>query len=797
MWKRFAGIILNYRITLLIIITSITAFMVYQSRDVSLDYNYVSLLPKTDPYYIEFAHFKKVFGEDANLTILGIKDSSFFTLDKFNDWKILQDSMKRIHGIKSVLSVSNAIDIIKNNESEKFETKNIFTKEIKTQAELDSLATIFKQRPFYNGLIYNDSTNVMLMVITMDKDIINSQAREGMIADIDKLASTFAQKYSVETHFSGLPYARTKISFLIRSELFMFIFLAMFVTALILYLFFKSFKVVIFSMLIVGIGVIWSVGTMGIFDYKITILTGMIPPLIIIIGIPNCVYLLNKYHNEYRKHGNKNDALFTMIHKVGTATFLTNVTAAIGFGAFIVTGNRFLVEFGVVASINIMGLSLLSITLIPIFFSFLDPPKSKHIKHLDYKYINKFVEKLIFLFVHKRMLVYAVVLVFMLISVYGITKVKTESYIIDDIPKNNPIYQDLKFLENNIGGVMPLEITIDTKKKKGVFQYNTLKKMDQLVSRLSKFSDISSPTSIVDALKFARQAYYNGSESAYKLPSQQELAFIFPYLPKQNDNSNFNILKSFVDSTEQVTRISYRLNDIGTTENKILVDSITRIASEIFPESKFKVVVTGSSIVFNQGTSFMVENLFSSVLLAIVLIAIFMATMFASLRMIIISLVPNFVPLLLTAAVMGYFNIPLKPSTILVFSISFGISVDNAIRVLAKYRQDLIITGGIIHESAVLALREIGISIIYTALILFFGFGIFTISKFGGTQSLGLLVSITLLISMFSNMIFLPALLLSIKHSVSGKAYVKSLIVIEEDNNLASDENSEEPLIKT
>jgi len=576
----------------------------------------------------------------------------------------------------------------------------------------------------------------------------------------------------------------------------MFIFLAMFVTALILYLFFRSFKVVFFSMLIVGIGVVWSVGTMGIFDYKITILTGMIPPLIIIIGIPNCVYLLNKYHNEYRKHGNKKEALFTMIHRVGTATFLTNLTAAIGFGAFIVTGNRFLYEFGLVASLNIMGLSVLSITLIPIFFSFLAPPKDRHTKHLDYKFVNKFVEKFVQLFVNQRKWVYCVVVILMLISAYGIKRVKTESYIIDDIPKDNPVYKDLKFLENNIGGVMPLEITIDTKKKKGVFQYNTLKKMDQLINKLAKFKDMSKPTSIIDALKFARQAYYNGSETSYKLPTQQELLiFILPYIPKQSENSNFNILKSFVDSTEQVTRISYRINDIGTAKNRVLMDSVSRIAHEIFPESKYNLVITGSSVVFNQGTSFMVSNLFSSVILAIVLIAIFMASMFTSLRMIIISLVPNFVPLLVTAAVMGYFNIPLKPSTILVFSISFGISVDNAIRVLAKYRQDLIIMKGNIPDSAVLALREIGISIIYTALILFFGFGIFTVSKFGGTQSLGLLVSITLLISMFSNMIFLPALLLTIKHSVSPKVLDHPLIVIEEDET-PGEQNSVEQVIK-
>lgn len=578
----------------------------------------------------------------------------------------------------------------------------------------------------------------------------------------------------------------------------MFTFLAMFVTAVILYLFFRSFKVVFFSMLIVAIGVIWAVGSMDIFDYRITILTGMIPPLIIVIGIPNSVYLLNKYHNQYKKHGNKIKALHTIIHKVGNATFLTNLTTALGFATFIVTGNNFLVEFGVVASLNIMGIFILSVTLIPIFFSFLAPPKPRHIKHLDYKMVNKFIEKLVWLVNHKRKLVYIIVSGIVIAGIYGITLMDTEGYIVDDIPHDNPVYTDLKFLENNIGGVMPLEITIDTKKKKKAYDYTTIKKMDELIEELRQIKDLSEPTSIISALKFARQAYYNGSATAYKLPSKNEmLGFISDYLPKQkaNDSSQVSkILNSFVDKDQQITRISYRLNDIGTIRNKEVADSITAIAHRIFPEEKYHIGVTGSSIIFTQGTNFLVKNLLTSLALAIGLIALFMASMFTSLRMIVISLIPNFIPLLFTAAIMGYFGIPIKPSTVLVFSIAFGISVDNAIHFLAKYRQELIATGGQIQVAAINSLRETGVSIIYTAGILFFGFGIFTVSQFGGTQALGLLVSITLLVAMLSNLIFLPTLLLTLKHTVSDK--IKPFIIISENGDDDDDEEEDETELK-
>jgi len=783
MWSKFAKIILHYRIVVLFIIAIVTAFMVYQSRGIKLDYNHPSLLPKTNKYYIEFEKFKEIFGSDANIAIIGIQDKHFFELNKFNDWVSLQDSINDIHGVKSVLSLANAIDIVKGTEKKKFNFKSLFTKKIKTQEELDSLSKIFKTRPFYKGLIYNDSTNVILMAISMNLELINSEAREEPMRQLEEIALSFGKKYHLDVHFSGLPFTRNKISLLIRSELLMFIFMAMFVSAVILYMFFRSFKVVFFSMLVVGIGVLWVMGTIGIFDYKITILTGMIPPLIIVIGIPNSVYLLNKYHKEYKRHGNKIKALYIIISKVGNATFLTNLTTALGFATFIVTQNKILIEFGIIASLNIIGVFVLSISLIPIFFSYLPPPKDRHIKHLDYKYINFFIEKLVNIVNGKKKLIYGVAGLIVLLGIYGILLIKTEGYIIDDIPHDNPVYVDLKFLERNIGGVMPLEITIDTKKKKGVYQYKNMQRMNKLINELKKYEDLSKPTSIIDVLKFSRQAYYNGKEESYKLPSKSELSFILPYLPQKAENKNFNAMDAFVDSTGQITRISYRLNDIGTIRMQQVADSIQVDIAKVFPAEKYKTGLTGSSIIFTLGTNFLVKNLFQSLTLAIVLIAFFMASMFISLRMIIISLIPNFIPLLFTAAIMGYFGIPIKPSTVLVFSIAFGISVDNAIHFLTKYRQELKTTNGNINEAVILALRETGLSIIYTASILFFGFGIFTISEFGGTQALGLLVSITLFIAMLSNLILLPALLLSLKHTVNVKLFKEPILKPFEGNN--------------
>lgn len=774
MWSKIAGLVLRNRIVFIVIVALITVFMGYHARQIELDYEYAALLPKTDSISIKMSEFKAKFGEDANIMVVGFMDSSFFQKDKFNDWIKLQNQLKKHPGIKNCVSISDLVEFKKDTAEKKFVSTNIFPKVIETQQQLDSLENKLKKMPFYENLVYIDSSKVYLSVLTWKKEYMNSKKRELLVEQLEKEISNWSNKYNVEIRYSGLPYTRTKISLMIKNELKFFIFLAMLVTALILYLFFRSFKVVTFSMLIVGISAVWALGTVHLFGYKITILTGMLPPLLIVIGIPNSVFLLNKFHSEYRRHQNKIKALHRVISKVGNATFLTNLTTAAGFGTFIITGNRLLVEFGIVASLNIMGIFILSITLIPVFFSFLKPPKEKHIKHLDYKLVGKIVNVFSYIAQNRRKTVYVSVFVLLVVAILGISKIKSLGYIIDDIPNDNQVLKDLRFFEKYIGGVMPVEVSIQTKKKKGILNLSTLKKIEEFQEDVKKYPFLSKSSSIVDAMKMAKQSFYNGNPDYYSLPGQQEKNFIFSYI--KNSSSNINVAQSFVDSSMMTARISMRVKDIGSVKMKKLAKDIDTDLNKIFPKEQYTTYVTGSSIVFSQGTESLVNNLLSSLGLAVILISIFMATMFSSFRMVLISLLPNVLPLIFTAAIMGFFNIAIKPSTVLVFSIAFGISVDNAIHFLSKYRQELISNNWDIKTSVIKALKETGVSITYTATILFFGFGIFTLSEFGGTVALGLLVAITLFFAMMSNLILLPCLLLSMEKRLTTKAFKDSFL---------------------
>ncbi len=785
MWIKVSSIILRNKILLLTVLAAITIFFGYHARNVEMSYEYANLLPKKDEAYKDYQKFVEVFGEEGNLIMVGVQDSNFFQLEHFKNWRNLCSDLSEIEGVENLLSVSNTYNLKKDTKKKRFEVEMVFPDTITSQAELDGYAEKFKTLPFYRKLVYNNETNAYLLAITVNKDKMKSKEREKMVLSIQQKCQQFEKEENIKLHYSGLPYIRVVNAIKIRTELFLFSALALFICIVVLFIFFRSFKAVFFPVLIVLIGVVWSLGMLHLFGYKITILSGMIPPLLIVIGIPNSIYMLNKFHHEYVSHGNKIKALQRVIIKIGNATFLTNLTTASGFATFIIVKSDILKQFGIVASLNILGLFVLSLLLIPIIFSFIEPPSTKHVRHLENKFVSRVIEQLLKMTQHYRTVVYIATIIILAVGVYGITLMKSSGYILDDIPESDPVYIDLKFFEKNFDGVMPLEIMIDTKNPGGAMQIATFNKIDQLEKKLANYTELSDATSLLNLLKFSKQAFYNGRENFYSLPNNREKNFILQYASTGEENSK--LLHSFMDSTRQTTRISIRLKDVGTNRMEELYTGFNADIDSIFTPDKYDVTITGTSITAFKGTQYLLKSLFTSLALAILLISGFMALMFSSWRMVIMSLIPNVIPLVFTAALMGFADIPIKASTILVFSIAFGISVDNTIHFLAKYRQELNNTNWDIKKSVVLALKETGVSMLYTSVVLFFGFGIFTLSTFGGTQAMGVLVSLTLLVAVTSNLILLPSLLLTLDRITTTKSFKEPLLQIydeEEDIDL-------------
>ncbi len=793
-WTRVARLILRNRFLVILGIVLATAFLASQIKYMRFSYTEANLLPENHEVNIEYNKFLEIFGEEGNIIILGVKDSTIFEPKKFNAWNNLVNEFKGLEEIDLTLSISDIKKLKADRRKRKFVLEDIYKSDPKTKKEVEVIKDqLFEKLPFYNNLLYNKNTGTLQTVIYLKKDIINTPIRRDFIYNkLIPVIENFELENEVDIRISGMPYIRTLNSQNIQDEIGLFVFGALLITAVIFFFFFRSFRATFITLLVVLVGVVWAFGYIGWFRYEITVLSALIPPLIIVIGVPNAVFLINKYQQEIKKHGNQAKSLQRVISKVGNATLMTNLTTASGFATFVFVKSNLLKEFGILASVNIVSIFLLALFIIPVIYSFMPIPKEKHLNHLERKWIENIVNWMEKMVREQRIGVYFTTVFFIIIGIIGIYQIRVSGSLIEDMPKSMPFFKDIKFFEKEFGGVMPLEILIDTKKEKGVMKLSTLKRMEKINDIIESFPELSPSVSVVNLVKYSKQAYYRGIPKYYQLPTAQERSYIFAYT--KNSESDVGMLTSFVDSTGRYARMTTYMKDIGTDKMEVIQGRLQQLIDKEFPAENYSVSLTGKAFVFIKGTNYLIKNLVISLSLAIFLIAIFMAWMFRSPQMILISLIPNILPLLITAGMMGFFDIPIKPSTILVFSIAFGISVDDTIHFLAKYRQELIVNRWKIKPSVYAALRETGVSMFYTSIVLFFGFLVFTLSSFGGTISLGGLVSATLLLAMISNLILLPSLLLTFERKIANKKVFKEpkIKIVS-----VSDENSEEDAKKS
>ena len=772
-WGLVARLILRNRFLILLGILLLTGYWSTQWKNMQFTFTEANLLPDNHPENILYQSFIQTFGEEGNVIVIAVQDSSFYTPSQRLAWKALNEKIECYQEINFVLSTENIQELVKDNKNKSFVLKEV-SEELPPEGKFPGKfkEKLYLELPFFENLLFEKNSNTIRSIIYMDPEIVNTAQRKDFIFDVFiPLIKNYEETYDSDIRVSGMPYIRTLNAQNIVDEIGLFVLGAALITTLIFFLFFRSLRATFISLIVVAIGVMWAFGILGWLGYEITVLTALIPPLIIVIGVPNCIFLINKYQQEIAKHRNQAKSLQRVIAKIGNATLMTNLTTASGFATFILTNSKILKEFGVVASINIIAIFLLSLLIIPITYSFMERPNKKHLRHLKNKTVDFFVMWMEKTVRKKRVNVYLISLLGLIIGITGIYQIKISGSLIEDMPKSAPFFKDILFFDATINGIVPLEIWIDSKREEGIVRPATLRRMNQLQETIDEIPELAPSLSVVNAVKYAKQAYYNGNPNYFALPTSQENSFIYPFL--NSSNSNSQLLNGYVDSTGQFGRITTYMKDIKTSRMEEIEADLKESIAKIFPKDRYGVNITGKSLLFLKGTKYLINNLILSLSLAILLIALFMAFLFRSFKMILISLIPNLLPLIITAGVMGFTGIPLKPSTILVFSIAFGISVDDTIHFLAKYRQELIANGWKINKAVFAALRETGISMFYTSVVLFFGFSIFMSSNFGGTQALGGLVAVTLMMAMLANLVLLPSLLISLEDSISNDKVLK------------------------
>ncbi|MEK9583480.1 MAG: MMPL family transporter [Flavobacteriaceae bacterium] len=771
-WPFVARIILRNRVWWIAGLVLLTAFFIAQWRHVKFSNEETSVLPTDHPEIIKYTQFTDVFGAEDNAILIAVEGRDLFTANSFNAWNRLSKQLEAAPEIVSVVSLDNIEEIVRTGnqlEAQAFNPREALSDE----NAKSKLYHLFERLPFYENLIYDPNSRAIRTIAFMDPDVVNTKVRsEFILNEFKSLVENFERASGADAKISGMPYIKTRNAETLKKEMILFVIGALLVTALIFFFFFRSYRATFISMVVVLIGVSWSFGIIGLLGFEITILTALIPPLIIVIGIPNCIFLINKYQQEVKKHGNQARSLIRVISKVGNATLMTNLTTASGFATFIILSSSLLREFGIVASINIIGIFILSLLIIPIIYSYMSLPKNKHLQHLNTPWIDLFVKTMENIVREHRITVYITSVVLLVLSIIGIYQIEITGSRIEDLPKNTDFYEDILFYEKDFNGILPVEILVDTGRENGALSGATLSRVEKLSEEIGENPELSTPLSISNLFKYAKQAYYKGLRKYYQLPTRQERNFI---LDAANTalSGEADLTSSMVDSEKRRIRLSLMMKDVKTSRMEEIEEDLNKSIEKIFPKERYDVALTGKALLYLKGTRYLVNNLVLSLFLAVVLISLLMAYLFRSFQMIIISLVPNLLPLIITAGIMGFIGVPIKPSTILIFSIAFGISVDDTIHFLAKYRQELVQNNWQIKKSVYAALKETGVSMFYTSIVLFFGFSVFMISNYGGTKALGGLISATLLFAMLANLVLLPCLLLSLERNIANNRVLK------------------------
>jgi predicted RND superfamily exporter protein len=773
-WDWIGKSILRYKFPLLGFILLLTIGLGFKASQIQLSYELAKILPKTDERFQLYEGFKKKYGEDGAVMVIAIENDQIFNPEEFKAWRELSSTVKKQPGIKNVLSLATLPELYLDSTEKKFKTRLLLdSSAVLNQENLSQFKAQLGNLPIYKNFLYTEDLKTHLLLITLDQKVINDKGRITLVRNIKALGEQYQAKMKHTVHMTGMPFIRTEYTSQVTKELSLFLGLAILVTSLILLFFFRSLQVVFFANIVVLVGIIASLATIVFFGFKITLLSGLIPPLIVVIGIPNVIFLLNKYHETYLAGKSKEESLIESASKVGRTLFLANLTTSIGFGVFAFTGSALLVEFGVVAALNVMITFFISLVLIPIFFSFLAPPQKKDLAHFESIRVNKFLNRVDVWVLHHRKFIYGFISIILVISIYGLTKIQAVGYIVDDLPRDNAIYTDLKFVEDRFKGVMPFEITIDAFEKGRALTPELLAKIKRTEKLIAKYPEFTQGLSILTATKYLYQVYRGGDPKYFTLPGIDELAKLKDFQSSLNGKNN--MFSGFLDKEQRFTRVSFQMQDAGTVRTRALfdeiqpkIDSIFRTdieTGELLPKDDkrgYQADVTGNSVIYAFQTEYLQVNLIESTITAIVLICILMALLFRSWKMVLISTLPSLIPLIITAGLMGYFGIALKPSTILIFSIAFGISSDGTIYFLTRYKEEWAKNNKNIQKAVQTTILKTGVSMFYTAMILFFGFFIFTASTFKGTQALGILVSVTLLMAMICNLILLPAFLLGL-----------------------------------
>lgn len=744
----------------LITLTVFTGFFIYVVRDLEFDYDYEKYFPKSDDSMVHFEQFRKEYGEDSNFLLIGLENKSgIFNIDFLKQVKAFGDELKADTIVEFIASPVHNCGYFKKAGLNGLSFKPYLNLNLPEISVEDSLR-IFQNEQFLGSILSKNGQSICLFVRTQS----NLNKKEA--AHVLKLIDDKKEKFNFSGfHLAGRVLAQTYIVDKMIWELVLFISASIFLLVGFLYISFRSWWGVVIPLTVVLVAIVWTLAIMLFTGKSFDLLMVMLPTIIFVVGMSDLVHLLAKYLDELRQGKEKFEAIKVAFKEVRWATFLTSLTTAIGFFSLTFANITPIKEFGIYAGISVFVAYFLAFTFLPSVLVLVNPPQ-KLIESPKNNFWDKFLRKwLISIFNNKSKIIFITVGL-VIIGVFTANALKIDNYLLEDLSNSDPVKKDVIYFEENYSGLRPFEAEIIAKKESGVISFEFLNELQKIEYYLkTEYTQegvgfLISPTTLIKEANFIKK----GSKSKYrKLPkTQRRFDALKRQIKKGADQlgqvelgNGFNL----VSNDSMKCRITGKLRDVGGfnigLENKKLEAFIAEnINSEILD---FR--LTGTAVLIDKNNGTLAKDLMFSLLFAFTIIAFVVGVMFKNVKIALLSLVPNILPLLLVTVVMFIGGIDLKISTSLIFTLAFGIAVDDTIHLLSKYKLEQ--KKGRSHLYALKrSYLSSGKAIIVTSLILVGGFLTLLFSTFTSTFYMGLLVSVTLILALILDLMVMPLIML-------------------------------------
>ena len=748
--KRLGDIKKIAKITLLAVII-ISGFFAYQATKIEFDYDFEAFFSKTDPETEFFDEHRKRFETDNDFVFIALRrEDGIFNKDFLVRTRDFVDELKKDSLVEDVQCITHMDEYIKTPFSAAvFDSPYIHIDNPK-KYKSDS-SRIYSHPEIANTFL--DKSGKALMVNVKHLEYLSKEKCDLLKKSIDGLLDKYKFKdYKYAGRTVGMGYYVDKMVY----ETGLFIALSFGLVIIFLILAFRSVWGLWLPLTIVGVSMLWIVGFMGAVGEPINLILTVLPSIIFVVAMSDVMHLVSKFLEELRNGKSKEDAVRVAYKEVGKATLLTSLTTAVGFLTLLFVDMGPVQSFGIFTSIGVMLAFILAYTLLPAMLVLVKAPKvslKKNTETIWYKILHPS-----FLWMLRKRKTLAISFTILLgISLYGSTLVIADYYLLEDLKKDNPLRQDYHYFDQEFMGLRPFELAIEVKGEDSkITDYEVLSEINKVEEYLLDDYGLKQTFSIVSVLKLANRTEHSGQIKYYTFPEKEEVENYLKRMKKFDKTGQFDVI---VDSTKRYGRIASSHGDIGMlTVQKLNADLQKFIDAEINTDLvSFK--LTGTAHLLDRNMSNLSRSLFWGLGLAIVIVSLLMGFLFRSVKMVIIAMIPNLLPLVMLGAILGFAGVELKVSTALVFTISFGIAVDDTIHFMSKLKLEL--NKG---RSMMMAIRRTflstGRAIVLTSLILTAGFLMLMFSDFLGTFYIGLLISCTLIFALISDLFFLPVLLI-------------------------------------